>query len=208
MTMRSILARSPVIPVLTIEHPDHAAPLAQALYEGGLQVLEVTLRTPAALPAITAMREAVPQAVIGVGTLTGPQDIHAAVAAGAQFGVSPGLTPQLVEAAGHAGLPLLPGIMTPSELLTGLALGHDTFKLFPAMQAGAVPMLKALAAPFPNVRFCPTGGITRESAPDFLALPTVSCVGGSWVAPSSAVRAGDWNTIRELARDAAALRKD
>lgn len=206
MTMRSILARSPVIPVLTIKHVEHAAPLARALYDGGLQVLEVTLRTAAALPAITAMRQAVPQAIVGAGTLTGPDEVQAAVAAGAQFGVSPGLTPQLAESARHAGLLLLPGIMTPSELLTGLALGHDTFKLFPAMQAGGVAMLKALAAPFPNVRFCPTGGITRASAPEFLALPNVCCVGGSWIAPATAVNAGDWDSIRELAHDAAALR--
>lgn len=207
MTMRSILARSPVIPVLTIDRLEHAAPLAQALCAGGLTVLEVTLRTEAALSAITAMREAVPQAIIGVGTLTSPQDIIAATAAGAQFGVSPGLTAQLADAAVHAGLPLLPGVMTPSELLAGLSLGYDTFKLFPAMQAGGLAMIKALAAPFPQVRFCPTGGITRDDAPAFLALPAVLCVGGSWVAPASAIHAGDWSQIQALAQDAATLRR-
>lgn len=208
MTMRSILSRSPVIPVLTIDRLEHAVPLAQALYAGGLTVLEITLRTEVALAAITAMRAAVPQAIIGVGTLTIAQDITAATAAGAQFGVSPGLTAQLVDAARHADLPLLPGIMTPSELLTGLALGHDTFKLFPAMQAGGLAMLKALAAPFPQVRFCPTGGITRATAADFLALPNVSCVGGSWVAPAQALQAGDWTQVEALARDAASLRPE
>lgn len=202
---RSILALAPVIPVLTIERIEDAVPLAQALCAGGLRVLEVTLRTPHALKAIEAMRKAVPDAVVGVGTLARPQDFVDAARAGAQFGVSPGLTAELAGAAKQAPFPLLPGIMTPSELIAGLGWGFDTFKLFPAQQAGGIGMLKALGAPFPDVLFCPTGGISRATAPEFLALPNVACVGGSWVAPADKVRAGDWRAIEELARDAASL---
>jgi len=202
---RSILALAPVIPVLTIERLEDAVPLAQALCAGGLRVLEVTLRTPPALKAIEAMRKAVPEAIVGVGTLARPQDFVDATRAGAQFGVSPGLTADLASAARQAAFPLLPGIMTPSELLAGLGWGFTTFKLFPAQQAGGIGMLKALGAPFPDVLFCPTGGISRATAPEFLALPNVACVGGSWVAPADKVRAGDWRAIEALARDAAAL---
>jgi 2-dehydro-3-deoxyphosphogluconate aldolase / (4S)-4-hydroxy-2-oxoglutarate aldolase len=202
---RSILALAPVIPVLTIERLEHAVPLAQALCAGGLCVLEVTLRTPPALAAIEAMRKAVPDAVVGVGTLAKPQDFADAARAGAQFGVSPGLTAELANAARQAPFPLLPGIMTPSELIAGLGWGFNTFKLFPAQQAGGIGMLKALGAPFPEVLFCPTGGITRATAPEFLALPNVACVGGSWIAPADKVRAGDWAAIEALARDAASL---
>lgn len=207
MNIRSILALAPVIPVLTIEHVDHAVPLARALCAGGLRVLEVTLRTPAALSAIEAMRKAVPDAVVGVGTLARPEDLVKADNAGAQFGVSPGLTAEMVSAARSASFPMLPGIMTPTELLAGLGWGFDTFKLFPAQQAGGIGMLKALGAPFPEVVFCPTGGVTRASAPDFLALPNVACVGGSWVAPTDRIRAGDWAAIEQLAKDAASLAK-
>jgi len=207
MNIRSILALAPVIPVLTIEHIDHAVPLARALCNGGLRVLEVTLRTSAALPAIEAMRKAVPDAVVGVGTLARPGDYVTAGDAGAQFGVSPGLTAEMAAAARAASFPMLPGIMTPTELLAGLGWGYDTFKLFPAQQAGGIGMLKALGAPFPEVVFCPTGGITRATAPDFLALPNVACVGGSWVAPTDKIRAGDWSAIEQLAKDAASLAK-
>jgi 2-dehydro-3-deoxyphosphogluconate aldolase / (4S)-4-hydroxy-2-oxoglutarate aldolase len=207
MNIRSILALAPVIPVLTIEHIDHAVPLARALSAGGLRVLEVTLRTPAALPAIEAMRKAVPEAVVGVGTLARPGDFVAAGNAGAQFGVSPGLTAEMAAAAKAASFPMLPGIMTPTELIAGLGFGYDTFKLFPAQQAGGIGMLKALGAPFPEVVFCPTGGITRATAPEFLALPNVACVGGSWVAPTDKIRAGDWAAIELLAKDAAGLAK-
>lgn len=202
MNIRAILRLAPVIPVLTIEHVDHAVPLARALSAGGLRVLEVTMRTAACLPAIEAMRKSVPEAVVGVGTLTRPQDFIDADNAGAQFGVSPGLTAEMAGAAKTAKFPLLPGIMTPTELIAGLGWGFNTFKLFPAQQAGGVNMLKALAGPFPDVVFCPTGGITRASAPDYLALANVACVGGSWVAPADKVRAGDWKGIEELARDA------
>ncbi len=207
MNIRSILELAPVIPVLTIEHIDHAVPLARALCNGGLRVLEVTLRTPAALPAIEAIRKAVPDAVVGVGTLARPGDFVTAGNAGAQFGVSPGLTAEMAAAARAASFPMLPGIMTPTELLAGLGWGYDTFKLFPAQQAGGIGMLKALGAPFPEVVFCPTGGITRATAPDFLALPNVACVGGSWVAPTDKIRAGDWAVIEQLARDASSLAK-
>ena len=207
MNIRSILALAPVIPVLTIEHIDHAVPLARALCAGGLRVLEVTLRTAAALPAIEAMRKAVPDAVVGVGTLARPGDFVTAGNVGAQFGVSPGLTAEMAAAARAASFPMLPGIMTPTELLAGLGWGYDTFKLFPAQQAGGIGMLKALGAPFPEVVFCPTGGITRATAPDFLALPNVACVGGSWVAPTDKIRAGDWGAIEQLAKDAASLAK-
>jgi 2-dehydro-3-deoxyphosphogluconate aldolase/(4S)-4-hydroxy-2-oxoglutarate aldolase len=208
MNIRNILALAPVIPVLTIEKLEHAVPLARALCAGGLRVLEVTLRTSAGLPAIEAMRKSVPDAVVGVGTLTRPEDFAQAANAGAQFGVSPGLTAELARAAQSAGFPLLPGIMTPSELIAGLGWGFTTFKLFPAQQAGGIGMLKAMAGPFPDVVFCPTGGITRATAPDFLALPNVTCVGGSWVAPSDKVRNGDWIAVEALARDAALLTKN
>jgi 2-dehydro-3-deoxyphosphogluconate aldolase/(4S)-4-hydroxy-2-oxoglutarate aldolase len=206
MNIRSVLALAPVIPVLTIERVEHAVPLARALAAGGLRVLEVTLRTAACLPAIEAMRKAVPDAVVGVGTITRAEDFASASRAGAQFGVSPGLTADLAAAAKSASFPLLPGIMTPTELIAGTAWGFDTFKLFPAQQAGGVNMLKALGGPFPSIVFCPTGGITRASAPEFLALPNVACIGGSWVAPADRVRAGDWQAIEELARDAYSLR--
>ena len=207
MPIRELLALAPVIPVITIEKLEHAVPLARALCAGGLRVLEVTLRTPAALAAIEAMRKAVPEAVVGVGTLARPEDFVRAASAGAQFGVSPGLTSELAAAAASASFPLLPGIMTPSDLLAGLGWGFDTFKLFPAQQAGGIGMLKALGAPFPDVMFCPTGGVTRATAPDFLALKNVACVGGSWVTPTENVRNGDWAGIEALARDAAALRR-
>ncbi|MGH8187027.1 MAG: bifunctional 4-hydroxy-2-oxoglutarate aldolase/2-dehydro-3-deoxy-phosphogluconate aldolase [Steroidobacteraceae bacterium] len=207
MNIRALLALAPVVPVLTIEKIEHAVPLGRALVAGGLPVLEVTLRTPACLPAIEAMRKALPQAVIGIGTLTRIEDLQAATRAGAQFGVSPGLSAALAEAARTAPFPLLPGIMTPTELMEGLGWGYDTFKLFPAQQAGGVNMLKAFAGPFPDVVFCPTGGITRATAPDYLALSNVACIGGSWVAPADRIRAGDWKAIEELARDAASLRK-
>jgi 2-dehydro-3-deoxyphosphogluconate aldolase/(4S)-4-hydroxy-2-oxoglutarate aldolase len=205
MNIRNILALAPVIPVLTIEKLEHAVPLASALCAGGLRVLEVTLRTPAGLPAIAAMRKSVPDAVVGVGTLTRAEDFTQSANAGAQFGVSPGLTAELARAAQSVGFPLLPGIMTPSELIAGLGWGFTTFKLFPAQQAGGIGMLKAMGGPFPDVVFCPTGGITRATAPDFLALPNVACVGGSWVAPNDRVRAGDWAAVEALARDAASL---
>ena len=207
MNIRDILKLAPVIPVLTIQRLEHAVPLARALSDGGLIVLEITLRTPVALPAIELMRKALPQAVIGVGTLTRAGDFASAATAGAQFGVSPGLTAEIAEAARTVTFPLLPGIMTPTDLIAARACGFTALKLFPALQAGGIGMLKALGAPFPDVVFCPTGGITRASAPEFLALPNVACVGGSWVAPNDRVEAGDWKGIEALARDSAGLRR-
>jgi 2-dehydro-3-deoxyphosphogluconate aldolase/(4S)-4-hydroxy-2-oxoglutarate aldolase len=206
VNIREILGLAPVIPVLTVAELEHAVPLAKALTAGGLRVLEITLRTPAALAAVEAMRSAVPDAVIGVGTLTRPVDFAAAGRAGAQFGVTPGLTAELAAAARGARFPILPGVMTPTEMLVARAAGFNVLKLFPALQAGGVPMLKALAAPFPDILFCPTGGITRHTVPEYLALPNVVCVGGSWLAPHAMLAAGDWSGIEALARDAAMLR--
>jgi 2-dehydro-3-deoxyphosphogluconate aldolase/(4S)-4-hydroxy-2-oxoglutarate aldolase len=205
MKIREVLALAPVIPVLTVAKLEHAAPLAKALCAGGLKVLEITLRTPVALAVIEAMRMAVPEAVVGAGTLLRPQDFKRAEQAGAQFAVTPGLTPQLAEAAKSVTVPLLPGIISPSEILLALHFGFDTLKFFPAQQAGGIPMLQAFAGPFANVAFCPTGGISRDTAPAFLKLRNVLCVGGSWVAPNSLVEKGDFAGIEALARDAAAL---
>jgi 2-dehydro-3-deoxyphosphogluconate aldolase/(4S)-4-hydroxy-2-oxoglutarate aldolase len=192
--------------VIVVQRLEHAAPLARALFAGGLKVLEITLRTPVALAAIEAMRKAVPEAVVGVGTLTRPEDFVAAANAGAQFGVSPGLTSDLAAAARAAPFPLLPGVMTPAEVIFARAQGYSALKLFPAQQAGGIGMLKALASPFADVVFCPTGGITRDTAASYLALPNVVCVGGSWVAPQDQVDAGNWTAVEALARDASQLR--
>jgi len=207
LDIRDIVGLAPVIPVLTVNELEHAVPLARALAAGGLRVLEVTMRTPVALAAIEAMRKAVPEAVVGVGTLTRAVDFAGASRAGAQFGVTPGLTPELAAAARGARFPLLPGVMTPTELIAARAQGYTVLKLFPAQQAGGIGMLQALGAPFPDVLFCPTGGITRSTAPDYLALANVACVGGSWVAPRNLLESRDWAAIEQLARDAAGLRK-
>ncbi|HEX4025737.1 MAG TPA: bifunctional 4-hydroxy-2-oxoglutarate aldolase/2-dehydro-3-deoxy-phosphogluconate aldolase [Steroidobacteraceae bacterium] len=206
MNILEILRVAPVIPVLTISRLEQAAPLARALVRGGLPVLEVTLRTACALEAIAAMRTAVPEAIVGAGTLTRAQDFAAAAAAGAQFGVTPGLTTELVAASRETGFALLPGVMTPTELIGARAAGFQACKLFPAHQAGGLGMLRALAGPFPDQLFCPTGGVTARNASQFLALPNVPCVGGSWVASAFALQAGDWEHIEQLARQAAALR--
>ena len=207
MEIRDIMALAPVIPVLIIDDLQHAVPLARALCAGGLCVLEVTMRTPVALAAIEAMRKAVPEAVVGVGTLTRPEYFTAAASAGAQFGVSPGLTAELAQAARGVGFPLLPGVMTPTEVIAARLYGYTSLKLFPAQQAGGIAMLKALASPFGDVMFCPTGGVSRDNAADFLSLPNVACVGGSWVAPPKLMQEGDWSGIETLAREAAALRR-
>jgi len=201
-----VMRVGPVIPVLVIEDLVQAVPLAKALVAGGVRVLEVTLRTPVALAAIRAMADEVPEAIVGVGTLTRPEDFTEARDAGACFGVSPGLTPALIAAARDSDLPLLPGVMTPSEVIAARLAGFRELKLFPARQAGGMGMLQALAGPFPDVTFCPTGGITAETAPEFLALPNVGCVGGSWLTPKAALLAGDWGRITELAREANGLK--
>lgn len=196
---------APVIPVLVIEDLHHAVPLARALVAGGVRVLELTLRTPAALEAIARVAAEVEGAIVGAGTLTRPEDVEAVQRAGAVFGVSPGLTPELAAAARAGGLPLLPGVMTPSEVMAARGAGYSALKLFPAQQAGGIGMLKALGGPFPDLSFCPTGGINAATAPEFLALPNVVCVGGSWLTPADAVQAGDWARITALARAASAL---
>ncbi len=206
MPMRAICQRVPVIPVLVIEEVDTAAPLARALVAGGLTVLEVTLRTLAALDALRAIVGAVPDAIVGAGTLLTAADVGRAKAAGARFGVSPGCTGAVIEAARTEDLPLLPGVATPTEAMHAADHGLEACKFFPAEPAGGIAMLKAWAGPLPHLVFCPTGGITAANAPAYLALPNVLCVGGSWVAPAEAVRTGDWPRITTLAAEAARLR--
>ena len=201
---RRLCALAPVIPVLVIEDAAKAAPLARALIAGGLPVLEVTLRTPAALEAIAAM-SSVEGGVVGAGTVLGDADVEAAKAAGARFAVSPGSTPRLLEACEAADLPLLPGAATATEAMALLERGYDMQKFFPAEAAGGIAAVKALGAPLPQVAFCPTGGISAESAPNYLDLSNTVCVGGSWVAPAEAVAAEDWGRITELARAASGL---
>ncbi|TXG00432.1 bifunctional 4-hydroxy-2-oxoglutarate aldolase/2-dehydro-3-deoxy-phosphogluconate aldolase [Massilia arenae] len=205
MTLLEIMRSASVIPVIAIDDPDHAVPLAKALVAGGIRVLEVTLRTEHGLGAIRAMSQ-VEGAIVGVGTLTQPEEFAASRDAGAVFGVSPGLTQALIDAAKSSGLPLLPGVMTPSEVMAAREQGFRQLKLFPAVPAGGVGMLNAIGGPLPDVTFCPTGGISIESAPKFLACKNVACVGGSWLTPKDAIAAGDWAHITELAKAAAALR--
>lgn len=199
--IEQIMRSAPVIPVIVVEELAHAEPLARALVAGGLPVLEVTLRTPCALDAIRAMK-AVPGAIVGAGTVANEADLDAALAAGSEFIVSPGLTEPLGKAAIGAGVPFLPGIANAGDIMRGLDLGLTHFKFFPAMAAGGLPALKALAAPFGQCRFCPTGGISLANAPEWLAFAPVLCVGGSWVAPTGAP---DEAEIERLAREAAAL---
>jgi 2-dehydro-3-deoxyphosphogluconate aldolase/(4S)-4-hydroxy-2-oxoglutarate aldolase len=201
----ALMRLGPVIPVLTIERLEHAEPLAKALVAGGLRVLEVTLRTPVAIQAISLMAAAVPDAIVGAGTVLGAADLDRATAAGAKFIVSPGLTEPLIAAAKASALPFLPGIATASELMRGLDAGFTRFKFFPAASSGGPAALAALAGPFGEARFCPTGGISAETAPAYLAQPNVLCVGGGWVAPAAALAAGDWARVTALAKAAAAL---
>jgi len=207
MNVLEIMRIGPVIPVIVVEKIEHAVPLARALVAGGVRVLELTLRTPVALQAIEAIAREVEGAIVGVGTITRAEDFDRSIKAGAVFGVSPGLTPDLVAAARASALPLLPGVMTPSDVIAARAAGFSELKLFPAQQAGGIGMLKALAGPFPDVTFCPTGGVSAATAPDFLALPNVACVGGSWLTPRDAIDAGDWARITALAREATALQR-
>ncbi len=207
ISLLDIMHASTVIPVIAIDELAHAVPLAKALVAGGIRVLEITLRTVHGLAAIRAIADAVPEAIVGVGTLTRPEEFIAAREAGAVFGVSPGLTAELMEAARRSGLPLLPGVMTPSEVMAARAAGFLQLKLFPAVPAGGIGMLNAIAGPLPDVMFCPTGGISEGTAAAFLACNNVACVGGSWLTPKDAIRAGDWARITTLALAAAALRK-
>ncbi|AKZ64782.1 keto-deoxy-phosphogluconate aldolase [Herbaspirillum hiltneri N3] len=206
MNILDIMRTSAVIPVIAIDKLEHAVPLAKALVAGGIRVLEVTLRTEHGLPAIRAIAEQVPEAIVGVGTLTSPEEFAASRDAGAVFGVSPGLTAALIAAAKSSGLPLLPGVMTPSEVMAAREAGFRQLKLFPAVPAGGIGMLNAIAGPLGDVTFCPTGGISQETASQFLALKNVACVGGSWLTPKNAIEIGDWHKITALAKAASSLR--
>ncbi len=203
-TLRDLMAGTRVIPVVTIERAEQAVPLARALTAGGLRLIEVTLRTPAALDALGEIAAALPEAVVGVGTLRDPKQLGAARAAGARFGVSPGHTPELLEAAETAGLPFLPGVATASEAMALAGRGYSLFKLFPAEALGGVATLRALAGPLPELAFCPSGGIGQANLSAYLACPNVACVGGSWIAPPELLEAGDWAEIEARARAAAA----
>lgn len=196
---------APVVPVLVIDDLSHAKPLAEALVAGGLPALEVTLRTPCALDAIRAMSE-VPGGQVGAGTLLTRADVKAAKEAGATFGVSPGSSPALIEACAEFDLPLLPGAVTATEIMALLEQGYTVQKFFPAEQSGGAAFLKSIGSPLPQVSFCPTGGISLKTAPDYLSLKNILCVGGSWVAPKEAMVKGDWATITRLAAEAKALR--
>ncbi|MFA6284440.1 MAG: bifunctional 4-hydroxy-2-oxoglutarate aldolase/2-dehydro-3-deoxy-phosphogluconate aldolase [Desulfurivibrionaceae bacterium] len=202
MAPAEVFAQGVVVPVMVIKELAHAVPLARALVAGGIRVLEITLRTPVAIAAIREIARAVPEAVVGAGTVTSAEDLAAVREAGAVFAISPGLTPELLDAANQGNIALIPGIATVSELMTGLQRGYDHFKFFPAEAAGGIPMLKAIAGPFPQVVFCPTGGIGLGNYREYLALGNVACVGGSWVAPAEAVAQGDWGRISQLAREA------
>jgi len=200
------ILRQPVIPVVTLEVPDEAVLLAKALSDGGLAVIEVTLRTDAALASLKAISDALPgRVIVGAGTVRSPAQGKEAIAAGAQFLVSPGVTPSLIQAAMEWRVPFLPGIATASEAMALADMGYVFQKFFPAEASGGVAALKGLAAPLPDITFCPTGGINMQNAPDYLALSNVACVGGSWVAPASAVASGDWDQVRKLAGEASAL---
>lgn len=202
-----LAAMGPVIPVIVLHEVAHAVPLARALVAGGVRVLEVTLRTPVALECMRAMAAEVPEAVVGAGTLRSAEDVRQAVAAGCQFGVSPGFHADIATACQAHGLPLLPGVATPSEVMAANLAGMKFLKFFPAAAAGGIPMLKALAGPFPDVAFCPTGGIGPDTAASYLALPNVKVCGSSWLTPDDAVRRGDWARITELARQAVSTLK-
>lgn len=195
---------APVVPVLVVDDVAHAAPMAKALIDGGLPALEVTLRTPVALDVIREMAQ-VAGGVVGAGTLLTPADVLAAKEAGATFGVSPGATDRLLDACEDADLPLLPGVATTTEAMRLLERGYTVQKFFPAEAAGGAPALKGIGAPIPQVKFCPTGGVNLKNANDYLSLPNTLCVGGSWVAPKNLAAAGDWDGIKALAAEAAAL---
>ncbi|MBD2782044.1 bifunctional 4-hydroxy-2-oxoglutarate aldolase/2-dehydro-3-deoxy-phosphogluconate aldolase [Xenorhabdus szentirmaii] len=202
ITAENILTDGPIVPVIVIDEIEHAIPLAKALVEGGIRVLEVTLRTECALEAIRLIAKEVPEAIIGAGTVINPEQLAAVTKAGAQFAISPGLTDELLKAATAGSVPLIPGISTVSELMQGMNYGLKCFKFFPAEASGGVKTLKAIAGPFPQVRFCPTGGISPENYRDYLALNSVLCIGGSWLVPSDALKTKDYAQITKLARTA------
>ncbi len=196
---------SRVVPVIVLQDPAHAVPLAHALLEGGIDVMEITLRSDAALKAIEAVAKAVPDMHTGAGTVTRVSEVQQVIDAGASFALSPGATDALVEAVKSARLPFMPGVMTPGEVMHRREQGFTLMKLFPAQQAGGIAMLKALGAPIPDVQFCPSGGVSPDNLSDFLKLPNVAMAGGSWLTPADALAAGDWNRITRLAREATAL---
>ncbi len=204
--IREICSRAPILPVLVVHKAAHAKPLAQALVAGGLPVLEVTLRTSAALDVIREMT-GVKGGIVGAGTLITPQDVKSAKDAGAMFGVSPGASDELLAACEKADLPLLPGAATASEAMRLLARGYDMLKFFPAEASGGAPALKAIGAPLPQISFCPTGGVSLQNADSYLSLSNVICAGGSWVAPNALVQAGKWSEIEALAKEASLLRR-
>ncbi|HET7796180.1 MAG TPA: bifunctional 4-hydroxy-2-oxoglutarate aldolase/2-dehydro-3-deoxy-phosphogluconate aldolase [Rhizobacter sp.] len=206
MNPLELASHGPVIPVIVIERIEDAVPMAQALVDGGVKVLEITLRTPIALQCMEAIAREVPAAIVGAGTVRTVVDAHAAKSAGCKFAVSPGYLSAVGQACREIDLPLLPGVATGSEVMQANADGYSFLKFFPATAAGGIPMLKALAGPFPDVSFCPTGGITPETAPQFLALPNVMVCGGSWLTPADAVASKDWARITRLAREATRLR--
>lgn len=206
-TALQVMQDAPVIPVIVLNDVAHAVPMARALVAGGVRMLEVTLRTPQALACIEAIAREVPDAVVGAGTVRSKADAVAAASAGARFAVSPGYTTAVGQACRDAGLALLPGVASGSEIMMAQEDGFTELKFFPAMQAGGPAMLKAWSGPFFDVKFCPTGGVTLQNAPDFLALPNVVCVGGSWLVPGDAMASGDWARITQLASDTQALKK-
>ena len=207
VSINDVMNTSPVMPVMVINQIEQAVPLARALVEGGLKVLEITLRTPVALECIRRIKAEVPGAIVGAGTIINTQTLDQAIAAGAEFIVSPGVTPSLLDAALSSGIPTLPGVITPSEVMRLLEKGITAMKFFPAEAAGGIPMLKSIGGPLPQVTFCPTGGVNPKNAPDYLALSNVACVDGSWMAPAELVDAGDWAEITRRAAVAAALKK-
>jgi 2-dehydro-3-deoxyphosphogluconate aldolase/(4S)-4-hydroxy-2-oxoglutarate aldolase len=207
LTALEVMQDAPVIPVIVLTDVAHAVPLARALLAGGIRMLEVTLRTPQALACMEAIARDVPDAVVGAGTIRSAADAQASVMAGARFGVSPGYTSKVGQACRDLGLPLLPGVGTGSEIMMAQEDGYTELKFFPAMQAGGIPMLKAWHGPFGEVKFCPTGGVSAANALEFLALPNVACVGGSWIVPNDAIAAKDWGRIEKLAREASQLKR-
>ncbi|TRZ67705.1 MAG: bifunctional 4-hydroxy-2-oxoglutarate aldolase/2-dehydro-3-deoxy-phosphogluconate aldolase [Comamonadaceae bacterium] len=206
-TALQVMQDAPVIPVIVLNDLAHAVPMARALVAGGVRMLEVTLRTPQALACIEAIAKQVPEAVVGAGTVRNKADVQAAANAGARFAVSPGYTSSVGQACRDLGLALLPGVATGSEIMMAQEDGFTELKFFPAMQAGGPAMLKAWSGPFFDIRFCPTGGVSLQNASEFLALPNVVCVGGSWLVPADAMAQGDWAKITQLAADTAVLRK-
>lgn len=206
MNIEKIVEVTSVMPVMVVDNIEQAVPLAHALVKGGIRVLEITLRTAGALDAVRAIRAAVPDAIVGVGTISTPAQLAASIEAGAQFGVSPGSTPTLLAAVAASGLPFLPGVATTSEVMQAMEYGFNVMKLFPAVPVGGIKLLESIGGPFPQAAFCPTGGVNPQNAVDFFRLPNVVCVGGSWLTPRAVVQAGDWEAITRLAEEAVRLK--